>query len=180
MDCGTEHKMLFGTGPVSSEPFAWPASRRLDLPTSPCQADAQIQSGVLAYRHDEKGKPQILLIRKNTSRNWGIPKGKLEPGLTLEQNASKEAFEEAGVSGRIAKPPIGSFRAMKWAAGQRILIDVTVFLLEVTAAADVWPEMHIRALRWCTPAEAAMCLRQPLLASACGELNALAHSWGRV
>ena len=61
----------------------------------------QIQSGVLAYRRHKKRGLEILLVKKPLSQNWGIPKGKLAAGLSLSDNAAKEAFEEAGVRGMI-------------------------------------------------------------------------------
>src|SRR5271165_7023104 len=57
------------------------------------------QSGVLAFRRLENGGVAVLLVKKPRSSNWGIPKGNAVPGLTLSENAAKEAFEEAGVKG---------------------------------------------------------------------------------
>jgi 8-oxo-dGTP pyrophosphatase MutT (NUDIX family) len=47
------------------------------------------------------GAMQFLLIQTRGSRRWTFPKGKAEPGLTHAQAAAMEAFEEAGVHGRI-------------------------------------------------------------------------------
>lgn len=44
--------------------------------------------------------PEFLLVRTN-SGHWTFPKGSTEPGLTHAQAAALEAFEEAGVHGRI-------------------------------------------------------------------------------
>jgi len=46
------------------------------------------------------GCPEFLLVRTN-SGHWTFPKGATEPGLTHAQAAALEAFEEAGVHGRI-------------------------------------------------------------------------------
>ncbi len=43
---------------------------------------------------------EFLLVRTN-SGHWTFPKGNAEPGLTHAQAAALEAFEEAGVHGRI-------------------------------------------------------------------------------
>jgi 8-oxo-dGTP pyrophosphatase MutT (NUDIX family) len=56
---------------------------------------------VLAYRRFESSEILILAIKKHRSINWGIPKGKVESPLSFAANAAKEAFEEAGVKGRI-------------------------------------------------------------------------------
>lgn len=128
---------------------------------------AQRQSGVLAFRRSVSGRIEILLIKKRHSRNWGIPKGKLEPGLTLAENASKEAFEEAGVSGDTIGSAVGSYLDIKQSLDRAILIEVSVFLLAVTAAAADWPERAIRQVKWCSPEEASVLLHQPLLIQTC-------------
>lgn len=43
---------------------------------------------------------EFLLVRTRSGR-WTFPKGSLEPGLTHAQVAALEAFEEAGVHGRM-------------------------------------------------------------------------------
>ena len=47
------------------------------------------------------GAIEFLLIRTRGSGRWTFPKGGAEPGLTHAQAAALEAFEEAGVHGRI-------------------------------------------------------------------------------
>jgi 8-oxo-dGTP pyrophosphatase MutT (NUDIX family) len=130
-----------------------------------------LQSGVLAYRHTKTGKIEILVVKKPRSQNWGIPKGKLEPGLSPAENAAKEAFEEAGVKGRIGREALGAYRAIKRIAGDKTLIEVTVFLLEVTRSARQWPEKTLRQSKWCSPADAARLLREPLLVRLCHEID---------
>jgi 8-oxo-dGTP pyrophosphatase MutT (NUDIX family) len=44
---------------------------------------------------------QFLLVRTRNGKRWTFPKGSIEPGLTHAQAAALEAFEEAGVHGRI-------------------------------------------------------------------------------
>lgn len=44
---------------------------------------------------------EFLLVRTRRSGRWTFPKGSAEPGLTHAQAAALEAFEEAGVHGRI-------------------------------------------------------------------------------
>src|SRR5262249_27106253 len=47
-----------------------------------------------------RGGIEFLLVRTN-SGHWTFPKGSTEPGLTHAQAAALEAFEEAGVHGRM-------------------------------------------------------------------------------
>src|SRR5580700_6090029 len=44
---------------------------------------------------------EFLLVRTRGAGRWIFPKGSAEPGLTHAQAAALEAFEEAGVHGRI-------------------------------------------------------------------------------
>jgi 8-oxo-dGTP pyrophosphatase MutT (NUDIX family) len=44
---------------------------------------------------------EFLLVQTRGSGRWTFPKGSTEPGLTHAQAAALEAFEEAGVHGRI-------------------------------------------------------------------------------
>jgi hypothetical protein len=74
---------------------------------------AMLESGALAYRRLKNGKLLILLVSKKRSKKWGIPKGKVNASLSLGETAAKEAFEEAGVIGRISPNSVGMFRAKK-------------------------------------------------------------------
>jgi 8-oxo-dGTP pyrophosphatase MutT (NUDIX family) len=57
------------------------------------------QVAAVCYRVRSSGV-EFLLVRTN-SGHWTFPKGKAEPGLTHAQAAALEAFEEAGVHGRM-------------------------------------------------------------------------------
>jgi 8-oxo-dGTP pyrophosphatase MutT (NUDIX family) len=131
-----------------------------------------LESGVLAFRREGNGDPLILLISRKRSKKWGIPKGKVEPTLTFPETAAKEAFEEAGVIGYISPSSVGMFRARKRAANAQVqqIIEVWVYLLEVTETAPDWPERDKRAIRWVTCEAAAWQLREPVLAHLCHRL----------
>src|SRR4030088_2131280 len=57
------------------------------------------QVAAVCYRVRSSGI-EFLLVRTN-SGHWTFPKGNAEPGLTHAQAAALEAFEEAGVHGRM-------------------------------------------------------------------------------
>jgi len=57
------------------------------------------QVAAVCYRM-RRGEIEFLLVRTN-SGHWTFPKGSAEPGLTHAQAAALEAFEEAGVHGRM-------------------------------------------------------------------------------
>ena len=58
------------------------------------------QVAAVCYRV-RSGSIEFLLVRTRGSRRWTFPKGSAEAGLTHAQAAALEAFEEAGVHGRI-------------------------------------------------------------------------------
>ena len=131
---------------------------------------AQTQSGALPYRIAKDGRRQVLLVTSARSSRWTIPKGKVVPGLSLAENAAKEAMEEAGIRGRISPRPAGTYRAIKRLATGKITIEVWVFLLQVTRTLEKWPEKGERRLKWGSPRTAARQLREPLLQRICREL----------
>jgi 8-oxo-dGTP pyrophosphatase MutT (NUDIX family) len=58
------------------------------------------QVAAVCYRL-RRGAIEFLLVQTRGSGRWIFPKGSAEPGLTHAQAAAIEAFEEAGVHGRI-------------------------------------------------------------------------------
>ena len=70
---------------------------------------------------------QVCLIRSSSGKQWGIPKGHIEPNETAEATAIREAWEEAGLVGTITREAIGRFRYEK--CGRTY--EVTVFGMEV-------------------------------------------------
>jgi 8-oxo-dGTP pyrophosphatase MutT (NUDIX family) len=144
------------------------------MPRSP---EIALQSGALPYRIDKSGRVRVLLVGTRSRRGrWGIPKGAAEPAITLRENAAKEAFEEAGVTGTMAPYAAGCFRATKRRGLTEHFIEVWVYLLEVDCIADDWPEKSSRLTKWVKPAEAAEILRVPFLARLCRELAGHGHA----
>lgn len=74
-------------------------------------------------------------------------------------SALKEAYEEAGVQGRMSINSIGYFDYEKWGEAFR----VEVFLLEVNTILQSWPEASVRQRRWFGVMEAAQAVDQPKL-----------------
>ena len=58
------------------------------------------QVAAVCYRR-RGSRIEFLLVRTGGGQRWTFPKGSAEPGLTHAQAAALEAFEEAGVHGRI-------------------------------------------------------------------------------
>jgi 8-oxo-dGTP pyrophosphatase MutT (NUDIX family) len=105
---------------------------------------------------------QVLLITSLNSRRWIFPKGWPESGLTLAESAAREAFEEAGITGKIDPSALGSYHYLKDRKdGGAMPCSVDVFALEVTKQLDDWPEKGARELAWLPLAEAAAKVGEP-------------------
>jgi len=118
------------------------------------------QSAVIPYR-ERDGIREILVISSSKNNHYLIPKGIKEPGMTAQQSAAKEAYEEAGVKGIVAESPVGSYQYEKWEAQ----CTVTVYPMQVTEvlAPDRWPESH-RQRCWLRIQQAAKVLNEKALA----------------
>jgi len=93
---------------------------------------------------------EICLITSLTRKRWIFPKGIIDPGETVAETALKEAFEEAGLHGRIVGDPMGTYTYSKWGT----TLEVTVVLMEVERADASWEEAELRQRRWVSPDEA--------------------------
>lgn len=112
------------------------------------------QSAVIAYRKGKKGL-EVLLVTSRDTRRWVLPKGGVEPGLSPAQSAAKEAWEEAGVEGKVAKAAVGSYRYIKPDLPDTPACTVEVFPMEVTEVLSEWPEKRERRREWLSPQAAA-------------------------
>ena len=69
------------------------------------------QVAAVCYRIRDR-KVEFLLVQTRGGR-WTFPKGSAEPGLTRAQAAALEAFEEAGVHGRMEVACFAQYRHRK-------------------------------------------------------------------
>ena len=60
------------------------------------------QSAILPYCVRKSG-PKFLLITSIGSGRWVLPKGHIASDMTPRQSAIKEAFQEAGINGKVQK-----------------------------------------------------------------------------
>ena len=121
------------------------------------------QVAALCWRRGEQGL-EILLVTSRETRRWVTPKGGRMPGLTDARAAAVEALEEAGVEGRIADHPIGTFRYLKWLRrGEGRWCVVSLYPLEVTVQHATWQEQHERMREWVEQDEAAHRVNEPEL-----------------
>jgi len=110
---------------------------------------------------------EVLLITSRSTKRWILPKGWPEPELTLAENAAREAFEEAGVTGKIATTPVGHYYYLKEKReGGGMPVSVDIFALAVTKQFDDWPEKGIRSMIWVPLDQAAAKVSEPGLRAA--------------
>ena len=119
------------------------------------------QVAAVCYRLREDSI-EFLLVRTRGSQRWTFPKGNAEPGMTHAQAAALEAFEEAGVHGRIEETSFARYvarkRAVTPAAGSSDELSVNAHLCEVIRLGN--PKESNRKRTWFSVEEARQCLRE--------------------
>ena len=115
------------------------------------------QFAALPFRETNAAEPEVLLITSRDTGRWIIPKGWPMKGKKPHEAAAQEAWEEAGVLGRIAKKSLGHYEYDKAAADRlsSVRCRVEVFPMKVEAVDTAWPEYGQRRRRWFPPDVAA-------------------------
>jgi 8-oxo-dGTP pyrophosphatase MutT (NUDIX family) len=116
------------------------------------------QVAAICYRIGKRGI-EFLLVRTRGGR-WTFPKGSVESGLTHAQAAALEAFEEAGVHGRIEEAAFARYVRVK-PGRDRVASDIEIIinahLCEVSRLAA--PEEKDREPTWYSAEKAKRRLR---------------------
>lgn len=105
------------------------------------------QSAALPYRWAPTGL-EVLLVTSRTTRRWVLPKGSIGSRLTPFEAAVVEAYEEAGVGGRIGRTCIGVYGYTKRNEKRHKRCLVKVFPLRVNSILPEWPERRQRRRQW--------------------------------
>ncbi len=103
------------------------------------------QAAALALRDG-----RICMVTSRSGRRWVLPKGQIEAHQSPRDAALAEAWEEAGILGRVEPEPLGAFAYEK----NGILHEVAVYLMTVTTERSAWPEVNQRIREWVPVAEA--------------------------
>ncbi|MGH6876247.1 MAG: NUDIX hydrolase [Rhizomicrobium sp.] len=143
-----------------------------------------LQYAALPWRRAEDAALEILLVTTRHTRRWIVPKGWPIADRSPGECAAHEAFEEAGVVGRMATAPVGSFQYDKHRkSGETVPCTVHVFPLEVARQRRSWPEKSARQTRWCTIEEALARISEPglrrLIANFANAPNGMSARRGR-
>ena len=113
------------------------------------------------------------MISSRRSRRWVIPKGWKLDKFNSRKSAALEAWEEAGVQGRVSNRSVGEyFYRKKKAEDSFFTCRVKVFSLEVMKMKKNFPETNQRKQIWVNPAKAVTLVMEP-------ELKALVKKFHR-
>ncbi len=119
------------------------------------------QSAVIPYRRHH-GKVKILIITSSNKKHWIVPKGVIDIGLSAQASAAKEAFEEAGILGRVGDTLLGTYRYEKWGAD----CIIKVYPMEVLDVINKQKRLEPDRQRiWITAEQAPLYLKQKALLS---------------
>jgi len=103
--------------------------------------------GVIPFS-DKGSQSAILLITSLTRSRWIFPKGKLELQESHEDGCKREAFEEAGITGKVFNDfPITTLITSA-SEGKIEKFPVTFYPFSVQKQLDDWPEKQKRERRW--------------------------------
>ncbi|MDS7594784.1 NUDIX hydrolase [Agrobacterium tumefaciens] len=121
----------------------------------------QQQYAALCFRSARDDELEILLVTSRDSGRWLIPKGWPMKGKKPHEAALIEAWEEAGVRGRVKKKPVGRYTYLKMLDnGDVTPCVVDVFQIEVSDTKTSFKERGERRVDWVSPVEAARRVRE--------------------
>jgi 8-oxo-dGTP pyrophosphatase MutT (NUDIX family) len=130
----------------------------------PIQNERAVQLGALCWRVDH-GMVQVLLVTSRETGRWVIPKGWPMSGKSHGEAALQEAFEEAGVKGRLGAL-LGDYAYDKVKHRDQpkaclLPCRVQVHGIQVTTLAEDFPEARERRREWVSLSEAALRVDEP-------------------
>jgi len=101
---------------------------------------------------------EFLLVQTRGKQRWTFPKGGLEAGMTRAQAAELEAFEEAGVRGRVEEAPFAHYTRQRHGEHEPEKIFIQAYLCEVQWVGR--PQEGHRNPTWFAPEKAKRRLRE--------------------
>lgn len=124
--------------------------------------ETRTQFGVLPFRIRKKGGVEVMLITSLDTGRWIIPKGWPMDGMRPGEAAAQEAWEEAGLRGRVYDEVLGLYAYSKWLDEELSMpCIVVVFALEVGHEETAFPEAGARKRKWLSPKKAAQRVDEP-------------------
>lgn len=129
------------------------------------------QVAALAYRRTADGAVEVLVMTSRDTHRPVIPKGWPMKGRKDRDSAALEAFQEAGVQGKVSRKPIGSYHYWKRLEDSFVLAKVHVYALEVRRQSEHFQEEGQRLMAWLPQADAAALIDDPELATLIGTVR---------
>jgi len=118
------------------------------------KTDLRTQFAALCYRIKDS-KVQICLVTSRRTKRWIVPKGWPMDGETPMDAAATEAFEEAGVRGKVHTRPAGVFSYSKVRSEDELPCLAIVYPMKVKKVLKDWPERKERTRKWVSRKKAA-------------------------
>jgi phosphohistidine phosphatase len=115
------------------------------------------KAAVIPYRI-RKARLEVALVTTSSGKRWSVPKGSIDEGEHPRDAAIREAEEEAGLKGVVARRPLGRYRHVT-DSGR---CHVEVYVMRVTKVLEHWLEDDLRRRRWMKTRKAAAFLREEL------------------
>jgi diadenosine hexaphosphate hydrolase (ATP-forming) len=113
----------------------------------------EISAGGVVFRHNESGQLQVQLIQDRYGK-VSLPKGKMEPGETVEQTALREILEETGLSGEIVAPIDQIKYQYEHSQHGTVNKEVHYYLVKAVGGTHQAQVEEIRGVDWFEPLEA--------------------------
>ena len=126
------------------------------------------QFGAVPFTRTADQALRVLLLTSRETRRWVIPKGWPMHGRSGPEVALQEAYEEAGLRGRITGGgvPLGVYEYDKQLSPDKLVrCSVKVYRMRVHRELAEWPERDQRERGWFDPLEAAALVLEPGLAA---------------
>ena len=120
--------------------------------------EREFSAGAVAIRD---GREVAVIVPNKRSPSGdavlGLPKGHADPGETMEQAATRELREEAGIVGAL-REPLGDVRYWYRRKGRQIRKTVTFYLFDYVSGDIADHDHEIEESRWMPLDEAAQAL----------------------
>lgn len=123
--------------------------------------ETRVQVAAVPVRQSSSGSLEVLLVTSRTTQRWIVPKGWPIKGLDDNDAAAREAFEEAGVVGRIGKKPVGRYTYWKRLDDHFVLCEVKLYRLGFERQLERWSEQSQRRCHWFSREDAADLVDEP-------------------
>ena len=93
-----------------------------------------------------------MVTQHSKYKGWDFPKGHIELGESSEDAALREVEEETGVKAEIIEK-VGATQYFYYDQGERVLKQVTFFLMKYTGQGKATTAFEVSAHKWLAPDE---------------------------